>query len=212
MRYLGLGLDVSLALIRLRKYLIAAACLLAGFLAQAQPGKPSVHHFVTIDQVPSATSIGHQSVVLAPDSSFHLGPDGLLFEGELLENAHCREGKSGWMIHGKARFSLDTLVISLFRAERAYIHHLEIKVWRGEFMTAYQILSRQGMSQVTFLPNDQVLVLEKIGFNRGEIVTGFVNFRGSRWEEKQPAKPWEAKMDWVESSRVVRGPFKIVIE
>lgn len=212
MRYLSAELGLSPFQVHLRKFILASICLLAGFVAQAQPGKPSVRQFVRIDAVATASQIGKQAINIAPDSAFKLGSDGLLVSGQIQENAHCRDGKTDWMRFGKARFHADTLFVSLFRTDRRYVYELETKVWRGEFTTTYRITARDGGSGFTVLATDQVLVLEKMDLERGLPVTGFINFRGTRWEQKPPARPWEAKMDWVESTYVVRGPFKITID
>ncbi len=179
---------------------------------QGQPGKPSVRDFVTVDAVPSAQAIGVAELVLPTDSAFTLSSDGFNVAGEMSQNANCKDGSANWMKFGKARFRKDTLLVTIFRLDRQYVHQLQIKIWKGQFLTTYVIKARNGMSEVSVLPTDQVLVLEKINFVQGDEVTGFVNFRGTRWEGKPGGRPWESKRDWIESTYVVRGPFKIAIE
>jgi hypothetical protein len=192
------------------KSILALILLALGPMLYAQPGKPSVKNVVTVDKVPSAASIGTEQLVLPPDSSLSIGADFPLVSGQQAQNAACKDGKTEWMQYGKARIAGDTIVVALYRPERAYVHVLQIKIWKNEFLTAYHILARNELSVVKILPTDQVLVLEKLDYKRGETITGYVNFRGTRWES--PDRPWESKMDWVESNHTVRGPFKIVID
>jgi hypothetical protein len=113
--------------------------------------------------------------------------------------------------NGVSRFIQDTLIVSLFRADRYYVAELEIKLWNGEFSTTYRFGTRAGGLAYVVVPTDQVLVLEKADWQPGEQITGYINFRGTRWEQKLASRPWKSGTDWVESTYVVRGPFKIII-
>lgn len=181
-------------------------------LAYGQPGKPSFHKFLVVDALASTSQITGAETAVPADSSFHVGTDSLKVAGRMVANAACKEGNGAQMLHARGRLHGDTLVVTLFRTGRGYVYELDVKVWGDEFSTLYRISARNGLSTVNVLPTDQVLVLKQPKLARGQVVEGFVNFRGTRWEAKSPARPWEARMDWVESECVVRGPFRVTIE
>ena len=197
---------------RFNRWLIILYLWVIAGSAWAQPGKPSIHHFVTIGEISAVGSIPEGTITLSTPSAFYLGDDSLIVKNVLNENAQCKDGSIEIMSYGKARFLKDTLIISIFRWNDSIVNELEIKLWKGEFLTQYFIHQRNGYPNVKVLATDQLLVLEKNQFDQGEYITGFVNFRGSQLAQKAIGHPWNAKKDWVESKYVVRGPFRILIE
>lgn len=196
-----------------RNHWLLGILLLMACMAHGQPGNPTVRNYVIVSEVPSAQAIPQGKSVIPPDSAYFLGWDSLKVEGNLDWNAACKDGKKEAMSHlAKARFRGDTLVVSIFRNDRLYVYELEIKVWRQEFICSYRIIPRTGMSAIFVVPTDQVLVLEKLRFDRGDTVTGFVNFRGTKGRNVRPDMPWDTRKDWVESDFVLRGPFKARIQ
>jgi hypothetical protein len=186
---------------------------MAACSAHAQPGNPTVRNYYIVSEVPAAQEIPSGQTAINPDSAIRLGTDSISVSGRVGWNADCKDGGKGAVMRlARARFRGDTLVITIFRPEKIYVHELEIRVWGHEFRCDYRMTTRNGLSTVDVLPTDQVLVLQKSRFNTGESISGYVNFRGTLGRNVRPDMPWDTRMDWVESDYVVRGAFRVRIE
>ena len=181
-------------------------------LAFAQPGKPSTVKYLLQENVKSAEGLPIKMVNISKDSAFWLGTDSLKIEGTVATGSACILQKATELPYAKARFEGETLIISLFKFDRQYVHELEIKVENNAFSTRILIHARNGLSLVKVVPTDQVLVLKKSNFNPGDIVSGYVNFRGTIPVDAQTRREWDATKDWINSEYSVRGPFRVRIE
>lgn len=178
----------------------------------AQPGNPSTVNYFMENKVAAAESLPIKMLSLASDSSFWLGTDSFAVSSVVTEGSEVTMGITSNLPYTKARFKNDTLLISLFQFDRQYVNELEIKVIDHHFKTRLLIHARNGLSLVKVIPTDQVLVLGKSNFNPGDIISGFVNFRGTLPLEEKKGKNWNSARDYVESKYTARGPFRVKIE
>lgn len=195
-----------------RNGLILMCFLLSFAPIMAQPGKPSTVKYLMQPKVNSAASLPIKLINISSDSAFWLGTDSLKVENEVATGSACYMQLDQALPYGKARFKEGRLIVSLFNMDRQYVHELEIEIEDHQFSTRLLIHARNGLSLVKIVPTDQVLVLEKSNFNPGDIIAGFVNFRGTLPIKAEKDDNWNAQKDWVESEYTIRGPFRVRIE
>lgn len=178
----------------------------------AQPGKPSTVKYLMQQKVESAAGLPIKMINISSDSAFWLGTDSLRIDENVSTGSACIMQSDDVLPYTKARFDFDALKVSIFKMDRQYVHELEITVKDRKFSTRLLIHARNGLSLVTVVPTDQVLVLEKSNFNPGDIISGYVNFRGTLPIKAHEDASWNAQKDWVDSKYTVRGPFRVRIE